>query len=252
MSVFLCEVEKTFKSESWVNTYGIRTTGGGDPDEVGLAEADVDDVLPNGADDLSDAATEVGNAGFQGESSIIAAIVAFERQIHATCGDQLLITNVKLTDHIFETEAFVNFSLSLNCLRNLGAVSTVAGGSNCALVERSPAGFGARSGHIWYRGALYESEITFDGFRLLGLSDPATYRAMIIDAADDSHLSDWFWGTTHMPGHKLVIPTYQPKGSGGVGAPHPGDLIGYHGWAGIGTVVARERQVQKGRKRPTP
>lgn len=248
MSIFKVVVHKSYESETWSNTYAIATGDGNPATDPNFTEDDLDIILGT-ATSLTNTNTDPDAVGYVGDNSIIAAIVGFERLLHYS---PVTMDSVYLSDGLRDTTEFAVLPLGFPAKRTFVDIEPeqIMPGNVALYVTRSPSGVNSRSGRLQYRLCLSDAEVTIQGTRLLGLSNPATTRIFVEGAAADSFLDAYYFTATPAQGSaRLIIPKFSPYVPG---PPASGnELNGFAPWVGLGRIYAADRQVQRGRKRPT-
>lgn len=119
-----------------------------------------------------DDTTDPNDWGPLAQVPLIAKLLAFERRIHFAAG--ITITNVYVTDGVKQAKAsagqpntsvFWSANLNLPCTRGAGVITAdeIAPGNVTLLAKRSPLGFSARQGKVFYRGCLTDADVRFNG-----------------------------------------------------------------------------------------
>lgn len=254
MSIFLCKVEKQSGAESWQNTYGIELySSAGSPtfadQQPSLSDVDVQALTGFQLVPLTAETTDPTNINFEGDSGILHAIVAFER---LNTWEGISFTKLQLTNGLEGLDESITLPLSFFGLANFGGGggNQVAPGNVALNYIKSTNQVAYRNGRSFLRGALAEDDVSFTGFRLVSLTNPAAIQARVLGAANDSELVRWLGNGTEVFGSdtaaRLGVPRYSPRNPSN---PLAGSLVGMSRWATIGAVKATGRQVQRGRRR---
>lgn len=209
--VAIAVVEKTFVGAKWSNTHGVAIAHLAS--NIALTNAHIAQMVGSADDGFTDVNTDPDNAAFAGPTSILAAILAFERRMHPP---QVRFTRLYLSDGSTPgagTGLFATFPLNFAGLRSLGSASDIAALNNVLEVNRVPRGFSARVGHLQLRACIGKSSLLAsagDGVELdpAGLLDAQAALAL---ALTDSSLSDYFDPDSNAGGSVIyVIPKYAP------------------------------------------
>lgn len=254
MSIFLVKTEKFAAGEYWQNTYGVELYASiAEPEfsnqEPSLSDSDVQALTSNGLAPITAATTDPTDPNFVGGSGILHAIVAFERLLTASF---IQFTKLSLTNGLEGLDEAITFPLNFFGLLSPGAgggANVVPGNVTLSYVK-STSQVSYRNGRSFLRGSLLDGDVSFDGFRLVSLTDPAGVQARVLGAANDSELSRYLLAGATIFGSdsaaRLGVPRYSPRNPSN---PLAGSLVGMSQWATIGTIKATGRQVQRGRRR---
>lgn len=251
MAVSLVIVKKEFNGEEWSNTYGITT----DPSGAPGFPSDVQIQAAIGSGPLNATNTNAQEPGYAEAVSILRAIVAFERFITSLV---VLFKSIYMTDgrnrqaNPGQDNAFFVQSLGFNGLAANNNSNNLAPGGVSMMVNRNPVGFSQRQGRAFYRGVLLDTDVSFNGARLLGwtsTTEENNIKNLVESGVDESLLNAFMipYGGEAPPWY-LGIPHYIPAGAapGGYSA---GDL---HTVTPVTSLVPNKptlRQVARGRKR---
>lgn len=238
MSYGLIISEKQYLGEKWVNTYGFITN---DTSALPISGSDIELITANlGA--FTDGDTDPDGTGYEGGNSIIAAIIGFERIMHA---EFIEFTQIYVSDGQRNEggglQVFAVFDTSYNGLRS-GEDDQYAPGNVTLQVNRNPRGFSARRGRLFYRGVLLAGDVAFGASRLVDFENTAArqkYENLVADALANSLLDQYLQGGSQQGQQDLAIPSYDPNTSEMTGANPMSSLT-------VRNVVSR--QVKRGRR----
>lgn len=119
-------------------------------------------------------------------------LVEFERKLHfdPVVFDRLRISTWEADSLPYDPSSFLSLPLSAVGILDEGG-SSLEALNVCWDVARIP--ISGRFGHLYYRGALVESEVSAPAGKFI-LDSPVTKQGEVVDALDDSTLADYTGG----------------------------------------------------------
>lgn len=250
MSIAMVRVTKDYFGEKWDNTYCVGCTQ--DPATFnGSPGFTADDLAlyAGGEQSYEDYNTDPSNGSYRGGASILAAIIGFERYL---TDHNITFDALHISDGLYNTTAFKTYSLGYNGLNttSAGGASYIAPGNVTLMLPRNAAGVNSKGGRAFYRGVLYDEQVDFRGYKLVGLTDAVATRQEVLTASGTgttgSKLDLYFGAFGDGRLTRLFVPHYHKLLI--EGKTHQ-ELHTATAWVGWGNPSARSRQVMKGRKR---
>jgi len=216
MTTGILTVTKVSEGQEWANTYGISVGDSTGP--LNLADlVAITDTNP--AAGFTSANTEPANAAFAGGTSIIAAILGFERLIHY---HTVFITRLNLSDSSTPgtaTGPFWSGSVNLQCIKDAAAFvdDDAIAPLNCALLVNRNSGLpSVRPGRLYYRAAMLDATVkpgSKVGITWRNTSDANVYSTFILDSQGNSNLDNYMSTSIGpLPPIFLSIPHMTPGG----------------------------------------
>lgn len=246
MGIGLLVIKTSAAGEEWSNTWGIGVGGeqlgeltASDIDEL---RADIDFTIPGNTDAI--AATN------RGESSPIAALIAFHRLVTAT---PATITGVYLSDgkeqpNSSTSNVYWSQALNLQCLRDVsGPAETRMPLSIAWLVNRNPEGYGVKPGRVYLRHVLTDGNVkpgTRDGVEWESVAVSSGFSALLNQAVTDSELALWLGASVSPTASYVGLPRYAPAGTSS-----EGNLIFMNRIQSLSSHNPVSRQLTRGRRR---
>lgn len=246
MSSFLVRIVKEFAGEEWEQTYCVQAGASTDP---GFSEDDWD-TATGAVGSFTDANTKPTDGTYLGGSSLIHALIGFERTIHYNAVNFVRVFAWDGIANAPDDSTFTTAPLGFTGLRTLpgGGLPDVAPGNVAWLIAKRPGDFGVRSGRASYRLCLADYEVKPAGKRLLDWTsntEKTAAETRLSDAVADSLLGEYMIEAEIGDNAVLAIPQYWPDT-----APlFPGSLRGSHKCNGLVSRYPQSRQVARGRKR---
>lgn len=244
MSIALVEVEKTFGSHTWSNTYGVVIGAGtGIPGNTDL--------------DAIGAAAQITAANTSGTGALtfLQRLVYFERQMYDA---NVFVTGVYVTDGkkakvnpaatVYATQAF-----SVAGQRAVtGAPNTILPGNVTLLIHRNIAGYGHKPGRLFLRACLSETDVKVGGPKMIDWTDQtvaASYGTTLGFAISNSLLNRHLQGGADATVAVLALPIYATTRTASLLGQPVGSLVDAIPVNGMSVAYPVGRQVQRGRKR---
>ena len=245
MAKFLVSITKEYEGEEWSNVYGVITDG--PTSEVGL-QLDDWNTASDGNFPINTGSTTPGAPSFRGDTSMIHALVAFERQIHFDAVNFVRLFAWDGLENPEESSNFIAVPLAMTGVRENQGAGTEVPGNVAWMVAKQAANFGWRSGRSFYRLCMVDADVRAGGKRLLDWNSAASklaYNDILSNALVASNLNLYASGGASAGTAMLGIPSYHPRNT---------LLEGQLRDVGAVLTLANRhpvsRQVQKGRKRP--
>lgn len=247
MSTGLVTITKSMDGQEWSNTYGISVGS----DDGALTLADLEGIVAtNPSAGLTPATTYVDDPAWAGATSIIAALIGFERVLHYS---PVTFTRVNISDGATPgtpTGTFWSQNLNLTGMRDNGgpvAADAVAPLNVAFLVNRNPAALSIKPGRLYYRACLLDLQVR-PGSRVgvtwradTDASAMVAYLALAVSSADLG---------AYMASPVTTLPTIY------LSIPHISQGIGTEGQVTSGSPVSSfsvnkpvSRQLTRGRRR---
>lgn len=257
MPVGLLVIEKRLGSKVWSNTWGIGLSAITDGQITTNAQLE---LMLDGLQSVPDieAATNLSSGDYfnaSNASSIVAAIIAFERGMHFQA---VQFTRAYLSDGKTKNRGvpgpsgvFAALALSGTGLRpNPG--EGIAPATTVPDVNRRASLLSHRNGSWFPRATQARGDVVFgtdDGVDWASPGTRATYQSIIDGNAAASRLDAGFGGffETNFNGCYIAIPRYAPTTS-----PLPGVVLGGVPCAGLTAGEMISRQAKKGKRRTNP
>ena len=247
MSTGLLTVTKSAAGEEWANTYGISVGS----DNGALTLADLEGIIAtNPADGFTDENTQAATPEYEGGTSILAAILGFERQLHYSA---VQIVRLTINDGSTPGTPTGNFwSQAINLAGNKDGGSPVDAAlvaplSIALLVNRNPAGLSIRPGRVYYRGCLLDTDVRPGSrvgvtWRDDGIA--TSVRNFVTGAVTAAELDSYFASpSTTLPAIYVSIPHYDDTD------PDVGQVISGSPVTSFSANKPVSRQLTRGRRR---
>jgi hypothetical protein len=237
MAYGLINIQKTLAGEDWINTYGVMTDGSA------LAPISGTDIPNINQFPVTDATTDPNSGTYAGGTSLVHAILGFERLMHSSAVEfsQVYITdgqdnsgNVNNVFQVVDT-SFAGLEAAINA-------AAVAPGSITLQVNRNPVGYSQRRGRIFMRAVMAQGDIGIGNNRLVDFATPQdrTDAENRLDTAiTSSLLGNYMAGGSQVTSMALAIPSYNALTGALDGAVVIESLV-------VRNIVSR--QVKRGRK----
>lgn len=247
-NMFLVVIEKEYAGEVWSNTHAFTVM----PETAEVTEADLVKVIGEGLlSGITDAKTNPYDESeqFVGSVSPLGSIIAFERLLHfePVQFKRVYITDGKQPNDT--TPVFATFPVNFGGLVPLPIGDVIAPLTNVLQIDRVPYGFSSRAGRMQLRACLLRTDVLVgpvDGIDL----EPSKVEFIttrIGVAADNSFIYLYYWpGVDQTDIAKYAIPKYAPKGD-----IYEGKIVGRSLISGLQLDGAKNRQVQRGKKKTT-
>lgn len=219
MTTGILTVTKVVDGQEWANTYGISFGSTPGP----LAQEDLAAIIATNPSEGFDASNTNASAGsYVGGSSIIGAILGFERAMHySAVGFVRLNLNDGSTPGT-PTGEFWSSSISFTGIKDVGAgvpIANIAPLNVALLMNRSGAGLSVKPGRLYYRGVLTEAQIR-PGSRVgVTWQDPAAQAQLNSDAENAltvTLLPQWYDADSLTGVHLTIVQQSRELGSEGV------------------------------------
>lgn len=248
MSTGILIVSKEAAGETWANTYGISVGSSDGP----LTLADLGEIVgSNPTAGLTDATTDPSNAAYGGATSIIAAILGFERRLHY---HQVRFTQLNLADGATPgdpTGSFWSKAVNFVGLRDFGSLEedgAIAPLNVAMLVSRNAAFLSIKPGRIYYRACLLDNQVKIGsrvGVTWAVGTYPSDMAGLVNTLQVSTHLQDYTSvGALVTPPIFLSIPHIAPKS-----APNAGQVVSGSIVSNLTTSKPVSRQLTRGRRR---
>jgi hypothetical protein len=237
MAYGLINIQKTLAGEDWINTYGLMSDGSA------LAPITGTDIPNINQQPVTDATTDPNSGTYAGGTSLVHAILGFERLMHSK---DVEFTQVYITDGQDNSgnvnNVFQVVDTSFAGLETSITASDVAPGSITLQVNRNPVGYSQRRGRIFLRACMKQTWIGIGSNRLVDFATPSDRtdtESRLATAITSSLLDSFMAGGSQVTSMALAIPSYNAL----TGALDGGVIIE--------SLVVRNivsRQVKRGRK----
>jgi hypothetical protein len=237
MAYGLINIQKTLAGEKWVNTYGVMTDGSA------LAPISGTDIPNINQFPVTDDTTDPNSGTYAGGTSLVHAIIGFEREMHSNAVE---FTQVYITDGQ-DNSGNVNNVFQVVDTSFAGLVAditaaNVAPGSITLQVNRNPVGYSQRRGRIFMRAVMATEDIGIGSNRLVDFATPADRTIVenrLANAIASSLLGNYMAGGSQVTSMALAIPSYNALSGALDGAVVIDSLV-------VRNIVSR--QVKRGRK----
>lgn len=250
MAAVLVHVVKVYEGEEFENTYGVWM----DSPIAGIPNEDMMTSIGAGGD-FNNVSTTPTNGAYQGGSTILHAIIGFERLVLPpwVTFKNIYVTDGKKPNALAPGNAFINKAIEGQGLRDdIVTQDSYAPGNVAMLISRVPSGFSAHQGRIEMRALLLDTHVRFGGKGAVAWKDDAAaaaVKSMIQTAVFNAELNLYF-GDGQLGGDYATgfgIPHYFPGPS--VPAFAKGDLIGITPISQLVPQRPMSRQVVKGKRK---
>lgn len=245
MSTGILTVTKSLDGQEWANTYGISVGSTPGP----LSQEDLGVIIAtNPSGGFNEANTNPQAGGYVGSTSIIAAIVGMEREIHYSAVSFVRLNLNDGTTPGTGTGEFWSASINVSGMRDAGAgvpEVQIAPLNVALLVNRSGSGLSVKPGRLYYRAVMLDVNIK-PGSRVgVTWQDPASKVALIdalTSAMNDAQIDNYLSIDTVPNIHLSIVQASQADGSEGV-------IIDGRPVASLSVNKPVSRQLTRGRRR---
>lgn len=247
MGVGIITIHKEGSGQEWDNTYGFSAGSGSGP----LDQADLEALIAtNPAAGFTSGNTEPADGSFAGASSIIAAILGFERMLHY---HTVTLTHINVSDNTTPgapTGPFWSQAINLACIRDAAAFvaeDAIAPLSLAFLVNRNTNLLSVKPGRLYYRACLLDADVkpgTRVGVTWATPTAAANAQTYVQTQFANAHLDDYVSSSGGpLPAIFLAIPHYSTvEGEEGV-------IVSGAAVSGFSANKPVSRQLTRGRRR---
>ena len=247
MSTGILTVTKNVEGQEWVNTYGLSVGSSTGPLDLADLEALVG---TNPALGFTDATTKPTDPAYAGTTSVIAAILGFERELHYSAVNFSHLNVSDATTPGASTGPFWSTAINLTGLRDAGSgapIATVAPLNVACLVNRNAASLSVKPGRIYFRAILLDTQIkpgSRVGVTWTDASAQAALSTALQQAMTDSFIIDYFASpSAPLPDIYISIPHFsETEGSEGA-------VVSGSGVSSFSMNKPVSRQLTRGRRR---